>query len=419
VAPAEQHRVTNLETSERKLLQIILIGQPELRAMLARPELEQLAQRVIARFHLDALSKDETEAYIRHRLGVAGLSGPVPFDRRAIERIQQISRGVPRRINLLCDRALLGAYATGKSTVTRDIVDKAAAEVFDRRPATPVSATPLLAPRWARAGMAALLVAAVGGVLGLGWNAGQRGATLAAAPAASATYSSVATAGRQPASGALAAASLAGAKAMAAPLPASEAAAQWPASDVWRSERDALRALAQAWRAGEGTAPGVPCTAEAEGSLQCYRATGTVALLRQLDRPALLALREADGSASWAVLSRLEGAMATLVLPEGPRRVALSALAGRWRGEFTTLFRDPPGYPPANPDETRSLSPWLTEQLDKVAPVTGPTPLKARLAAFQLAQGLQPDGRPGPMTYMQLNRALGVDEPRLVVTITR
>jgi general secretion pathway protein A len=260
----------------------------------------------------------------------------------------------------------------------------------------------------------------VAGVVAMGWDARQRGSTLAAAPAASAgtvaASKAVAAAERPPASGALAV--LSPASAAAAPLPASAAAAAWPPSDVWRNEREALRALAQAWQAGEGGGAGsaVPCTADAERALQCYRGTGTVALLRQLDRPALLALREADGSASWAVLSRLEGSVATLLLPEGPRRVGLSALAGRWRGEFTTLFREPPGYPPPTGDEARALSPWLSEQLDKVAPVAAPAPLKARLAAFQLAQGLQPDGRPGPMTYMQLNRALGVDEPRLVVT---
>ncbi|MBC7547886.1 MAG: AAA family ATPase, partial [Polaromonas sp.] len=110
----EQLRLlTNLETNERKLLQIILIGQPELRGMLARPELEQLAQRVIARFHLDALSQAETDDYVAHRLAVAGLSGPLPFDKKALARIYQLSRGVPRRINLLCGRALLGAYASG------------------------------------------------------------------------------------------------------------------------------------------------------------------------------------------------------------------------------------------------------------------------------------------------------------------
>jgi general secretion pathway protein A len=132
----EQLRLlTNLETNERKLLQIILIGQPELRDMLARPELEQLAQRVIARYHLDALTPRETAQYIHHRLNVAGLTGALPFDAASVQRIHALSRGVPRRINLLCDRALLGAYASGKPQVDVAIVDKAAAEVKGEMPA--------------------------------------------------------------------------------------------------------------------------------------------------------------------------------------------------------------------------------------------------------------------------------------------
>lgn len=128
----EQLRLmTNLETHERKLLQIILIGQPELRDMVAQPGLQQLAQRVIARFHLEALSEDETAQYIRHRLAVAGMSGPIPFPVDSLKRIHRLCRGVPRRINLLCDRALLGAYAGGKVAVDRHIIDKAAREVFD------------------------------------------------------------------------------------------------------------------------------------------------------------------------------------------------------------------------------------------------------------------------------------------------
>jgi general secretion pathway protein A len=126
----EQLRLlTNLETNERKLLQIILIGQPELRDMLERPDLEQLAQRVIARYHLSAMSEKETRRYIRHRLTVAGLTSALPFDAPAVHRIHLLSRGVPRRINLLCDRALLGAYAGGRSRVDVGIVDKAAREV--------------------------------------------------------------------------------------------------------------------------------------------------------------------------------------------------------------------------------------------------------------------------------------------------
>jgi len=127
----EQLRLlTNLETSQRKLLQIILIGQPELRTLLAQPKLEQLAQRIIARFHLKELSRADTLRYIDHRLIVAGLRAELPFTRAALKRIHAISRGVPRRINLLCDRALLGAYAQRKAQADQGIVEQAAREVF-------------------------------------------------------------------------------------------------------------------------------------------------------------------------------------------------------------------------------------------------------------------------------------------------
>src|SRR5664279_3762567 len=127
----EQLRLlTNLETNERKLLQIVLIGQPELRTMLEQPELEQLAQRVIARFHLKALSSKEPEHYIRHRLSVAGMTRAIPFDHAALQRIHELTRGVPRRINLLCDRVMLGAYAHGLHKIDTEIVEKSAREVF-------------------------------------------------------------------------------------------------------------------------------------------------------------------------------------------------------------------------------------------------------------------------------------------------
>ena len=127
----EQLRLlTNLETAERKLLQIVLIGQPELRTMLAQPALEQLAQRVIARYHLDALNEDEALQYIAHRLAVAGHVGRLPFDNAALQRVYQLTKGVPRRINLLCGRAMLGAWANCQLMVSRAVVDKAAAEVF-------------------------------------------------------------------------------------------------------------------------------------------------------------------------------------------------------------------------------------------------------------------------------------------------
>ncbi len=126
----EQLRLlTNLETHDRKLLQIVLIGQPELRTMLAQPSMEQLAQRIIARYHLGPLSEQEVVQYVRHRLEVAGLQGPLPFHPQALARIHRVTRGIPRRINLLCDRALLGAYAQGQGMVDVKLVDQAQAEV--------------------------------------------------------------------------------------------------------------------------------------------------------------------------------------------------------------------------------------------------------------------------------------------------
>src|SRR5476649_2546230 len=159
----EQLRLlTNLETSERKLLQIVLIGQPELRGMLARPELEQLAQRVIARYHLGSLTPAETGAYIAHRLAVAGATAMAPFPPRLIAQVHQLTKGVPRRINLLCDRALLGAYVENSPVVTRTILRRAAAEVFVGQGAL----TPALKRQWPYALLGLLAGVAITGALG-------------------------------------------------------------------------------------------------------------------------------------------------------------------------------------------------------------------------------------------------------------
>ncbi|WP_295887917.1 AAA family ATPase [uncultured Thiohalocapsa sp.] len=134
----EQIRLlTNLETSKQKLLQIFLIGQPELRVLLASPDLRQLNQRVTARYHLTPLGPRETAAYVDHRIAVAGVERPL-FTPRALKRVHRHTRGVPRLINLLCDRALLGAAVSRRMQVTPGIVDAAAREVIDRAdPALP------------------------------------------------------------------------------------------------------------------------------------------------------------------------------------------------------------------------------------------------------------------------------------------
>src|SRR5450830_477200 len=159
----EQLRLlTNLETSERKLLQIVLIGQPELRTLLARPELEQLAQRVIARYHLGSLSVAETRSYVAHRLAVAGAGAGHPFPPSVFGLMHALTGGVPRRINLLCDRALLGAYVENTAQVTRSILRRAAAEVFGEAAPRPRRMAPVAA--------SVLLVCAAAGAAGWQWG---------------------------------------------------------------------------------------------------------------------------------------------------------------------------------------------------------------------------------------------------------
>lgn len=430
----EQLRLlTNLETRERKLLQIILIGQPELRTMLAAPELEQLAQRVIARFHLQALSEAETAQYVRHRLGVAGFGGALalPFDRAALRQIHRLSRGVPRRINLLCDRALLGAYAQGRQRIDRKTLDKAAAEVFDDAASRPNSGFGGFGRRraWMLGAGGALTAAAVFALAtrALGPEA-ERPVAVAAAAASAAASAASSTASVAAASAASAAAS--------APAPRPDPAAT--ITLALRSEADAWRELAAVWALQPPKADaeftelcaGLRKTAQtsADPVPQCFTqsgaADGGLALLRLLDRPAILTLHDASGEPAYVLLQSLGGQHATVSAGGHTQTVSLLALDRQWRGEFRTLWRAPPAY--QGRITSGPLPAWLDAQLDQAfsgAPAAqgAPAPfsvkydqaLRAKVAAFQRAQGLKSDGLAGPVTLMLLNRASGIDEPRL------
>jgi general secretion pathway protein A len=392
----EQLRLlTNLETDTRKLLQIILIGQPELRDRLAEPGMEQVAQRVIARYHLEALAEPESAHYVRHRLSVAGLRGTLPFDERALRRVHRHTRGVPRRINLLCDRALLAAYARGRTGVDAAMVDAAAREVFDDR--TP----PQTGRRVAAAGGVAVVL------VGAAWWFTQhpqepsdpaRAAALAASAAASAASAppgtSVAVAPRL------------------SDGPASAPGAAWPVLDSaglaaragWPDEPAAWRALATAWQVSP--AAGDACTALAASGLACFRGPATLPLIRQLDRPGWLWMRSDNGPDVPALLAGLGERQAFLRLPDGVVAVSFTTLASRWTGEFATLYRPPPADDPTAWIEAR----LITEQ---TGTLPADTPLRIRIEAFQRAQGLRVDGLVGPLTVMQLNRVAAVAEPRL------
>jgi general secretion pathway protein A len=465
----EQLRLlTNLETSERKLLQIVLIGQPELRDMLARPDMEQLAQRVIARYHLPALSASETGQYIQHRLAVAGPSARGPFDARAVARIHALTGGVPRRINLLCDRALLGAYAHGQHEVTRETVDKAAQEVFGP-PRGPGAAGSRPAPRrgaeagagrgaWALAAAAlagaavlagaALLMSGVwrdvvprlakGPAIGAsappagaravaavaGASAAPASASPAAAPAvpggtAGAAGALAAPAGSVAGAGSpVAAVALPGSAAMAGAGAAAPgaAAAVPPSSDAGtvlafaqREEDAAWRELARLWQVA--LPAGEPCTQTAASGLACFRAGSGLSALRQLARPALLVLRDETGQAAYVQLLALGAGDALVGAGDRRWRLPLAALARIWRGEFATFWRVPPGWR-EGPDAgaNAALRPWLEQRLAAAGADDAAAPLRQRVRSFQVANGLQADGLAGPMTLMLLGRA---DEPRL------
>jgi general secretion pathway protein A len=399
----EQLRLlTNLVTSDRKLVQVLLIGQPELLDMLARPALEPVAQRVVARYHLPALPADETRRYVAHRLAVAGAGGPLPFDDAALARIHELCGGVPRRINVLCDRALLAAFEARASRVNPALVDKAATAVFARPvrakaapaaqvpPPPPAASRPL--PLWAIAGGALALGLMLSPWL-RSWLAGPQAAPVVAAvaPAPAPDLPAAPT-----------------------PPPTTSAVAVDDLVIGGVDEGTAWRDLAAVFGATLG--PGDACALAPAQGLQCYRGRGGLAPIRQLDRPALLMLADAAGRSAPVVLVGLGGQTATLRIAGRDRVVPLAVLARDWRGDFATFWRAPPGFRAGQTvvtAEDGALARWVGDRLN-AADGGSTRPLGERVFAFQLAQGLAPDGLAGPQTLMQLNRAAGVDEPRLL-----
>jgi general secretion pathway protein A len=428
----EQLRLlTNLETSERKLLQIVLIGQPELRRMLARPELEQLAQRVIARFHLDALSELETSHYIAHRLAVAGLTGASPFNKQALARIHKLARGIPRRINLLCGRALLGAYSTGMAQVDRRTVDKAAAEVFgprlDVRQPMGLTDANASSPHPGRRLVPASTVA-LASLAGLLSGAALLGAILWAQKSQSNAplpVSSPSALKRAPSPAAATMAILPAKPPPVPPTPASpaqgitllsavELEAELAATTL--TPRQSWQALGRLW--GLTLDGSDPCAAAWQQRVACFNSKPTnLALIRELNRPGIITLLDNNKRPAQVVLTGLTDQTASLRMGTQNHSVSLSVLASRWRGDFATLWRVPDDYAEKVVNgKARPVSEWLEAQLAKVPGSTvasQQSSLRDRIYAFQLANGLSADGQAGPMTLMQLNRVAGVKEPQL------
>ena len=312
----EQVRLlTNLETATQKLLQIILIGQPELRELLDRTELRQLAQRITGRYHLKPLSRHETQQYIRHRLRVAGASGEI-FTPAALREVHRLAAGIPRVINVCCDRALLGAYTQETRKVTPGLVRRAAGEVYGRR----------FAPLWLGWVAGAIVLAGISAAAFLALNLWrqQTAAVRAAAKVAPAAVHPAAVASHPPA-------------ASRAPAPVS-INTLLASNGASTSDAAAFRRLLALW----GTAMASdddPCGQAQKAGLACLDQRGSWAQVRALNRPAILTLTDEQGQRHRVVLSGLDDDTATLDLGEHSVRMPLAEVSRDWFGDFTVVWK--------------------------------------------------------------------------------
>lgn len=398
----EQIRLlTNLETNTYKLLQIIMLGQPELKEMLERPELRQLSQRITARYHLAPLSRPEVGDYIRHRMAVAGVDRPI-FPPSSLRRIYRLTGGVPRLINVLCGRALLGAYVKGENRVRPALLEQAAEEVLSGDSAGGGRS------RFALPLKLLLALALVGGgvVLGAGLFRQSHPVVPETAPVVEAE-SSPAT---EPAE---------------MPVPVVETAGEnW--LDVLAQETGkaaALHALFAVWKLdfpADDTAD--PAALARESGLSFLSLRGSLNDLRTLDRPVLLKLTGPRGESFHATLTALDEQVGTLSSGAEDYPVPVDELVRHWFGEYELLWQPPPGYRRALIPGDRGVTvEWLARRLDLLhqrpdRPVAGRVydeALYREVREFQVNEGLHADGLVGPLTLIRLNNRTGGAQPRL------
>jgi general secretion pathway protein A len=410
----EQLRLlSNLETPTEKLLRIILVGQPQLRALLLHPELVQLNQRITLRWHIGPLGRRETFAYVRHRLSVAshGKARAV-FTGRALALVHRLSGGIPRLINMLAHRALLAAFAAERRRVTVRDVRKAHREV---------SAVPLPVPArrsWAMPAAVAATVCAI--AVGLGAR------ELAVPPAPILPAVGVDPPGEPRL------ANIVVTEPPAVEPPTTTLPPPPPPDhrlrgvDATTSLQAALEAVARAWRvdppsAIERAAEDLPHFAERR-QLEHLPLTGNVAMLRLLDVPAVLELRfPSVPDSRWAALVGLTPDHATLAIDGAPVDVELAFLERYWYGRAHVFARDFEGLGPGLLEETRGLRVTRLQALlartglydGGETGVLGPT-TRSAVMAFQRSRYIEPDGQVGRLTRMVLYAAVGgYDRPTL------
>ncbi len=394
----EQIRLlTNLETAKQKLLQIILIAQPELREKLSQSNLRQLAQRVTGRYHLEPLSKEESIRYIDHRLKVAGSLGDI-FDDGAKREVFKFSKGVPRLINVVCDRALLGAYSQDVRKVTSQIVHKSAEEIAGKK-------SGLSKQNWVLPAIGALTaVIILAGIWAMTRDA-RSPATDVQRVAATETRSQAVDTG----------------------TPASGSMSEQASLDILLQNSTSLTTTTKAmatllaiWGVNyDNNIPSACAQAESAG-LSCLSQRGSWSLLRQLDKPVVLTLTDSTGYPHRTVMIAASEDSADLLIGGERLTIPIARIAELWYGQYLLIWQPPNGDPSAL--QLGAQGPkviWLRQSLtalDSTGPVTVSDSevfdavLERQLMDFQRRNRLEADGLAGQQTQIIINSRLGLDD---------
>jgi len=397
----EQVRLlTNLETSQQKLLQITLVGQPELRELLARNDLRQLAQRITGRYHLEPLSRDETSEYIRHRLTVAGGSGAI-FSDAACREVFRLSQGVPRIVNVICDRALLGGFTEEKAVITPRLVRQAAREVYDL-PAMEVS-------RWRSWRKPVITIAAVALIAMAVWISGGYQAAQERVQALTNTT-------EEPSTG------------ITPPVTTLPAAGEidYISLDSFlqkhggRTDTDtAFITLFATWGIDYQPTEGIrACDQAIQFQLSCLLQRGSLAHLQTLDRPAILTLRDKDSMLHNVVIASLSEQYATIEVGTEQLEVPLTDLLSSWYGDFLMVWQPQiDSLELLAPGDTAPGVGWLRDSIASIqswnpAAVENPDyydPILAdRVRSYQRSRRLNVDGLVGEETLIRINSDLNI-----------